>query len=151
MYKSGGCNCNAVRFRLLREPVFTHICHCKQCQRSSGGAFNVSTVVLVEDFEFDDCTPDTHHVSGPTGIEYEAWGCDNCGCTIGGKSVAPTELMVVRPGTLDDTTGIEPKAHIWTREKQDWVEIPEGMPAFEENYDPKQVWPQSSLDRLSED
>jgi hypothetical protein len=56
--------------------------------------------------------------------------------------------MVVRPGTLDDSSDLNPQAHIWTKEKQDWVEIPDYLPAFEENYDAALLWPKSSLDRV---
>ncbi len=150
MYNSGSCNCGSVRYELMASPLFTHICHCKECQRDSGGAFNVSTLILVDDFRFSDCDPDIHLVSRPSGNEYEVWGCDKCGCTLAGKSVIPSKVMVVRPGTLDDTTDLEPKAHIWTKEKQNWVEIPDNLPSFEENYEPAQLWPRSSLDRVDD-
>ena len=150
MYKCGGCNCGSVRYELLSEPLFTHICHCKECQRDSGSAFNVSTLVLVNDFEFDNCTPDTRIVSRPNGNEYEVWGCNKCGCTLAGKSVSPTPIMVVRAGTFDDTTDLEPQAHIWTKEKQNWVDISDELPSFAENYDPFQLWPMSTLERVSD-
>ena len=146
--KKGGCNCGSVRYELLGEPLFTHICHCRECQRSSGGAFNVSTVILVADLKFDNCTPDIHFIYSPNGNKYEAWCCDKCGCTLAGRNVLPTQTMVVRPGTLDDSSDLNPQAHIWTKEKQDWVEIPDYLPAFEENYDAALLWPKSSLDRV---
>lgn len=148
MYKTGGCNCGAVRYELLNEPLFTHICHCTQCQHSSGGAFNVSTVLLVKEFKFENCSPDTHFVSGPKGNEYEVWGWDHCACTIGGTTIEPSKTMVLRPGALDDTSDLNPQAHIWTKEKQNWVSIPDDLPSFEENYAAEDVWPSSSLERL---
>ena len=36
---AGGCLCGAVRYATNAEPVFAGNCHCKDCQRSSGGAF----------------------------------------------------------------------------------------------------------------
>lgn len=148
MSETGGCNCGSVRFELLNDPLFTHVCHCKQCQRSSGGAFNVSTIVLIQDLRFEDCSPDTHFVSGPTGNEYEVWSCDQCGCTIGGRTVSPAKEMVLRPGTLDDSTSIKPQAHIWIKEKQHWVIIDDELPSFDESYDANELWPKDSLIRL---
>lgn len=145
----GGCNCGTVRYTVLKDPLFTHVCHCRQCQRSSGGAFNISTVVLVEDFKFENCRPDTHLVSGPTGNQYEAWACDKCGCTIGGKTIEPSKTMVLRPGTLDNAENINPQAHIWTSEKQPWFSIPRDIPAFPQNYEAESIWPESSLQRLN--
>src|SRR5439155_7686682 len=39
MEREGGCACGAVRYRLTAEPLIVHACHCRDCQRLSGGAF----------------------------------------------------------------------------------------------------------------
>ena len=150
MYMSGGCNCGSVRYELLSEPLFTHVCHCKECQRESGGAFNISTVILTEDFRFKDCAPDISYISRKSGNKYEVWGCTKCGCTVAGKSAAPSKMMVVRPGTFDDTSKLRPQAHIWTKEKQDWINIPDDLPSFEEEYEAEELWPASSLGRAED-
>ena len=71
--KKGGCNCGSVRYELLGEPLFTHICHCRECQRSSGGAFNVSTVILVADLKgkIDEIINDTE-------LNQLSWACPDC-------------------------------------------------------------------------
>jgi hypothetical protein len=38
----------------------------------------------------------------------------------------------VRAGTLDDTSALSPVAHAWTKNKQPWVSLPEGVTQFEE-------------------
>ena len=35
----GGCACGKVRYRLKREPMIVHCCHCTWCQRETGSAF----------------------------------------------------------------------------------------------------------------
>ena len=37
----------------------------------------------------------------------------------------------VKAGTLDDTSGLVPQVHLWTRRKQPWVVIPEGAECYE--------------------
>jgi hypothetical protein len=37
----GGCLCGKVRYSADTEPAFVGICHCKNCQKSSGTAFRV--------------------------------------------------------------------------------------------------------------
>ena len=39
MSLSGGCQCGAVRFRLDGEPGEASICHCRMCQKATGGFF----------------------------------------------------------------------------------------------------------------
>jgi len=145
---TGQCNCGTLKYEISGEPLFTHVCHCRECQRDSGGAFNVSMLVLVDDFRFVDCEPNSQTISRPSGNEYEVWDCENCGCTIGGISTAPSKVMVVRPGTLNNTSRIQPQAHIWIAEKQGWVDIPDNVPAFDYEYDAATMWSASSLQRL---
>jgi hypothetical protein len=37
----------------------------------------------------------------------------------------------VKPGTLDDTSWLNPEMHLWTRNKQSWVIIPGGVESHE--------------------
>ena len=53
------------------------------------------------------------------------------------------ELSVLRPGTLDGAKHFTPVAHIWTRSKLPWVQIPAGAPCYE-----KQIGSFAELVRL---
>ena len=39
MSRSGGCQCGAVRFRVEVELGRASICHCRMCQKATGGPF----------------------------------------------------------------------------------------------------------------
>jgi len=45
---SGGCTCGAVRYECSAEPLMMGNCHCRDCQRASGGPF-VSIVAVPKD------------------------------------------------------------------------------------------------------
>lgn len=50
--RTGGCQCGAVRFRagsLLDNP---HVCHCRMCQKATGGFFAALVGVPKEDLEW---------------------------------------------------------------------------------------------------
>ena len=66
-----------------------------------------------------------------------------CGATTAGA----TALSFVRVGTLDEPAAAPPDVHIYTRSKLPWVVLPEGVPAFEEYYDSRALWPPESLAR----
>lgn len=41
----GGCDCRAVRYRLLTAPLIVHCCHCRWCQRESGASFALNAMI----------------------------------------------------------------------------------------------------------
>src|SRR5258706_886604 len=48
---SGGCACGAIRYESTAEPVLMLHCHCRDCQRSSGGPFSSFVIVPTEAFK----------------------------------------------------------------------------------------------------
>ena len=49
--RNGGCACGAVRYRLTSDPLFTHCCHCLNCQRQTGSAFVVNLLIEADRVE----------------------------------------------------------------------------------------------------
>jgi hypothetical protein len=47
--------------------------------------------------------------------------------------MTPTRRKKSSCRILDDTAGLEPQAHIWTRSKARWITFKPGTRAFEEN------------------
>jgi hypothetical protein len=42
---TGGCACGAVRYECATESVMAFNCHCRDCQRATGGAYVPAVVV----------------------------------------------------------------------------------------------------------
>ena len=36
---TGGCQCGAIRYRFAERPVDVSLCHCRMCQKATGGVF----------------------------------------------------------------------------------------------------------------
>jgi hypothetical protein len=58
--------------------------------------------------------------------------CPDCGTRIYHEPFKMAASVNVKPGTLDDTSWLEPALHVWARNKQPWVVIPEGVRCFDE-------------------
>ena len=41
--------------------------------------------------------------------------------------------LSIKPGTLDDTSWLDPDAHYWIKSKQPWVPIPGGVRCVEDD------------------
>ena len=130
MVLKGVCNCGSVRYKITDEPIFTNACHCRDCQRSTGSAFVIHSVVLKEDFEIKSVTRLTTLPSG-SGAGHDPHFCAKCGTYIWCKchfSSFPT--IVVPTAGLDDASMISPQAHVFTKYKQPWLTFSEDTPAF---------------------
>jgi hypothetical protein len=144
----GGCSCGAVRYRLSSDPLFTHCCHCLNCQRQTGSAFVINLLVEADHVELLAGGPQPVDVPRDGGSSQRIFRCPTCRVAVFSEYGRP-EIKFVRAGTLDDPSNVEPDVHIYTRSKVPWITLPGSVPAFEEFYDMKALWPPASLERLS--
>jgi hypothetical protein len=106
------------------------VCHCTDCQSLSGAAFTIGVVIPAGALILTGSPRLVQRILGSGAITHR-WICPECGVWICGGSkldvVAPGEKRVVRGGTFDDTSLIEPTTHYWTRSAQSWIIFPEGV------------------------
>ncbi|MBC8242628.1 MAG: GFA family protein [Alphaproteobacteria bacterium] len=144
MALSGGCACGRVRYQINDELMFTHACHCTDCQRTTGSAFVIHSVLARDELEIEG---ETQAATLPTG---SGVGCDIHFCAACGTYIwchylyHKVPVIALRAGTLDDPTQVRPQAHIYTRSMQPWLRLPDGVPAFDEAFDRNAVWPADS-------
>ena len=143
----GGCGCGEVRYRLASEPLFTHCCHCLNCQRQTGSAFVINLLIEADRVELLAGEPQPVDVPRGGGKKQRIFRCPTCQVAVYSEYGSP-QIRFVRGGTLDRPSDVEPDVHIYTRSKLSWVKLPESVPAFEEYYDSKVLWPPESLARL---
>jgi hypothetical protein len=146
--REGGCACGEVRYRLTSEPLFTHCCHCLRCQRQTGSAFVINLLIETDRIELLSGDPQPVDVPRDGSDVQRIWRCPSCRTAVYSQYTSPA-VRFVRGGTLDDPRSIEPDVHIFTESKVDWVVIPDSMPAFDQFYDPKELWPAASRERYA--
>jgi hypothetical protein len=146
--REGGCACGAVRYRLKSDPLFTHCCHCLNCQRQTGSAFVIN--LLIETDRVEVLAGDPQPVEAPRddGSKQIIFRCPTCQVAVFSQYSRP-ELRFVRGGTLDDPSSVEPDVHIFTRSKLPWITLPDSAAAsFDLYYDVHALWPAASLERV---
>lgn len=126
----GGCQCGAVRFRLTARPMGVYRCHCKDCQRFSGAAWQMSMMVRKETVEPIAGTTETYAKTADSGRVVLMHGCPTCGTKLWNEPLSAPALLVLKPGTLDDTSWAIPAGNIWTDSALPWVALEPDLPAF---------------------
>ena len=131
----GGCLCGAVRYRVHGKPTLTAVCHCTVCQRRLASAFAMVAFFAEEAVEFLQGEMSTHeHISDASGRWLRMNFCPRCGTTIGHTAEFRPGVRAVAAGTLDDREWFPIDRHVWVQSKLPWVQIPDGMPAYQQAY-----------------
>ena len=126
---TGGCLCGAVRYECTAEPMMTGHCHCKDCQKESGGAF-VTAVLVPKDALT--VTGDVKHyeVTADSGSISRRGFCPECGSWLFGGSSGMPGLAGIMAGSMDDPSRLEPGMNIFTESAQPWAPIDPDLPKF---------------------
>ncbi len=150
MNLEGGCSCKAIRYKLTATPLIVHACHCRDCQRITGGPFVINIWIESRFVDAGSAQPKSFPLKGGTGKLHEVFFCANCGTYVWSKyHIVPSDCLFVRAGTLDNPDAVKPDVHIFTRTKLPWFELPKDARAFESAYQLKDVWTAESLERLN--
>lgn len=132
---TGGCRCGASCYEITAAPLATYTCHCTDCQRATGSAFSLAIVVPDSAFRLTKGTPRLIERTADSGRVGVQWLCKECGAWFSGAPFygwgSEEPVRVVRAGTLDDTSWLNPTTHFWTRSKQSWVFLPDGGKVFD--------------------
>ncbi len=144
----GGCACGAVGYRLKAAPMFVHCCHCTACQTETGTAFVLNALIESAQVETLRGAPEPVLTPSESGRGQQVWRCPDCRVALWSNYGGAVDVLrFVRVGTLDAPAALPPDVHIYTRSKLPWLELPDGVPAFEAYYDSARLWPAASLGR----
>ena len=126
---SGGCLCGNVRYSVEAEPVFTVVCHCKNCQKQAGAAFSIefgvpSSAVSVQG------TIKTFHDKGDSGKSVDRHFCPECGSPLISEIAVMPDVSLIKAGTLDDTSWVLPTMELYCDSAQSWVKLLGEMKKF---------------------
>ena len=128
---SGGCACGAIRYESTAEPVLMLHCHCRDCQRSSGGPFAPFVVVPKEGFKLVQGSLHFYDSPSEAGGAVHRGFCPACGSPILGKPDAASHLVAIRAASLDDPSWFKPQMDVWTSDAQAWDQMNPALPKFE--------------------
>ena len=108
-------------------------CHCRDCQRASGGAGACVVIVPAKSFKLIQGSPRHHFTRSEMGFQHKRGFCAECGSRLtGGENAAGTSPVVgINATSLDDPSWFRPRYHIFTSDAQPWDYLNPALPKFE--------------------
>jgi hypothetical protein len=120
---SGGCLCGAIRYAVTSPITALRICHCTHCQKNTGTGASVNAVLASSDFRITQGTPKRFTTKADSGRTLMRHFCGDCGSPLYAYREVSPERIVLKAGTLDDTSAMKVTAHIWTGSARPWSYI----------------------------
>ena len=124
MQVSGACHCGYIKFEAEADPTKAGICHCTDCQTSTGSVFRTNVPIAGKDFKMLSGTPAIYvKTTAESGNPRAQAFCPKCGTPIYSTTPGegPKESYMVRIGTLDQRAQFVPKKQNWFRSAQPWL------------------------------
>ncbi len=125
----GGCLCGAVRYECNAEPIVTFNCHCRDCQRLSGGPYAPVLYFPASAFSLTKGELRRYATESMRRGENTRGFCAQCGTRISG---AESERGVgLLASSLDDPSLFRPQFDIHVSDAQPWDQMDPAIPKFD--------------------
>jgi hypothetical protein len=123
----GGCLCGRLRYEAT-DPIDAGYCHCRLCQRASGGPVLAWAGLSTGCFSYIEGEPATYASSSSAQREF----CGRCGTQIAFRDKRTPDRVDLNIASLDDPARIEPQYHIWVSSRISWFDTRDDLPRYPE-------------------
>jgi len=120
----GSCHCGFIKFEAEADPAKVTVCHCTDCQQSTGTAFRTNVPVDGKTFKMISGEPSVYiKTTAESGTARAQTFCPKCGTPIYSTTPGPgpKASYMVRVGILRERDQLPPKRQIWWRSARPWV------------------------------
>lgn len=118
----GGCQCGAVRYEIAAAPVDVTYCHCRMCQRATGGAFGVFATVRREHFTW---------IGEPSYFASSNLArrgfCAKCGTPLSFEYTGRKHISFT-VGSFEEPDALAPNQHQGCESQVSWLHINDDLP-----------------------
>ena len=103
---TGACLCGQVRVRVTEAPVVAAACHCRACQKLTGGAYSLTLMLPASGLSVEGET----EIGGLHSPVPEHHFCPSCKTWLFSRGIAGGQFVNLRPSLLDDASWVVPYA-----------------------------------------
>ena len=127
---SGRCLCGGVCYEYSGSLGPANYCHCQDCRRCTGSAFNIGVRFELAAFRIRSGTPKGFTKRGESGNELTRHFCPECGSPLFTSSPKHPDDVYVKAGTLDDPLAVRPTHQNWVASAVPWSRIDRDLDSF---------------------
>ena len=121
---TGGCQCGAVRYAFYAPLENAHVCHCRMCQRATGGIFAALAGGSPDNFAWTQGTPAFFASSNLAKRGF----CQMCGTPLTFKYNTPSARIYATIGSLDHPESAPIIKQFGIESRLPWVKFCEEVP-----------------------
>jgi hypothetical protein len=114
------------------EPGPANYCHCADCRRCTGSAFNIGVRVEAQLFRIVRGSPRSFTKTGDSGNSLTRHFCVECGSPLYTSSPRHPKVYYLKAGCLDDPTAVRVTHQNWVKSRVPWASISADLPSFSE-------------------
>lgn len=126
----GRCLCGRITYEYGGSIGPANYCHCEDCRRCTGSAFNIGVRLDLAEFHITTGTPKGFTKRGESGNELTRHFCPECGSPIYTSAPKHPEHVYVKAGTLDDPNIVKPTHQNWVVSAVSWRQINPDITSF---------------------
>lgn len=127
---SGGCACGRIRYTAQGAPALVINCHCRDCQRATGGQMGTLAAFPRAGFRLEGA-PKGHAYTADTGNKLTRYFYPDCGSRLFTEADAMPDMTLVTVGSLDDAGDCKPGMNIFVASAQPWAAMDDSLPKFD--------------------
>ena len=126
MTRTAACSCGQLRVTMNGKPAMVAACSCRECQKSTGSVFGVSsywpkTLLVAIEGESK-----VWRRGSDAGRWIDNYFCPTCGSSLYWYAEAMPDMIGISAGNFADPNFEPPTYAVWNETKHPWVKFPEG-------------------------
>jgi hypothetical protein len=118
--RTAACACGQMQVVCRGEPLKVSLCHCRECQRRSGGPFGVAAFFPPEAVSVTGEVREFRRGSD-SGFDLIFRFCPTCGSTVWWESLRVTDRIAVAAGAFGDPDFPAPTQTVYREHRHAWV------------------------------
>jgi hypothetical protein len=123
----GACHCGNVAFEAEVDPESARICHCTDCQTSSGSLFRANIPAAGETFHLTRGTPKIYIKTAESGNKRAQAFCAECGTGLWSAAPVDPTSYVLRVGVIAQRASFRARQQIWCQSELPWTSDVTGL------------------------